>query len=79
MAKGLRTLASASKEDSTAIKSIAAVTVAFLPVIFVTALFAISLFKWNAVGNGMVILKRFWVYWAVTVPLTTITLVICVL
>lgn len=60
-------------------KTLAAVTVAFLPGTFVASFFAMPLFEWNAVGKSMVVSKRFWVYWAVTVPLTFLTLVIWVL
>lgn len=79
VAEDSRTLASASKEDSTAMKTLAAVTVAFLPGTFVAALFAMPLFEWNAVSDSMVVSKRFWIYWAVTVPLTFLTLLIWVL
>lgn len=57
-------------------KTLAAVTVAFLPGTSVAALFAMPLFEWNAISDGMIVSKRFWIYWAVTVPLTFLTLVI---
>ena len=79
VAEDSRTLASASKEDSTAMKTLAAVTVVFLPGTFVASFFAMPLFEWNAVGDGILVSKRFWVYWAVTVPLTFLTLVVWVL
>ncbi len=60
-------------------KTLAGVTVAFLPGAFVAALFAMPLFEWNAAGDGMIVSKRFWVYWAVTVPLTCLTLAVWVL
>lgn len=79
MAEDSRTLASASKEDSTAMKTLAALTVVFLPGTFVASLFAMPLFEWNAADDGMVVSKRLWVYWAVTVPLTCLTIVVWVL
>ena len=79
VAEDSRTLASASKEDSTAMKTLAAVTVAFLPGTFVASFFAMPLFEWDAVAEGIVVSKRFWIYWAVTVPLTCLTLVVWVL
>lgn len=79
VAEDSRTLASASKEDATAMKTLAAVTVAFLPGTFVAAFFAMPLFQWDAASDGMVVSKRFWVYWAVTIPLTVLTLVVWVL
>lgn len=60
-------------------KTLAAVTVAFLPGTFVAAFFAMPLFEWKAISDGMVVSKRFWIYWAVTVPLTFLTLLIWVL
>lgn len=60
-------------------KTLAAVTVAFLPGTFVAAFFSMPLFEWDAVDKGTVVSKRFWIYWAVTVPLTFLTLVVWVL
>ena len=59
-------------------KTLAAVTVAYLPGTFVATIFAMPLFEWNAIGDE-IISKRFWVYWAVSIPLTCLTLVIWVL
>lgn len=33
---------------------------------------AMPLFDWGAGGSNSVISDKFWIYWAVTVPLTTI-------
>ena len=79
VAEDSRTLASASKEDSTAMKTIAAVTIVFLPGTSVAALFAMPLFEWDAVGDSKVVSNRFWIYWAVTIPLTFLTLLFWVL
>ena len=79
VAEDSRTLASASKEDSTAMKTIAAVTIVFLPGTFIAALFAMPLFQWDAVGDSKIVSNRFWIYWAVTVPLTFLTLLVWVL
>ena len=79
VAEDSRTLASASKEDSTAMKTIAAVTIVFLPGTSVAALFAMPLFEWNAIGDSKIVSNRFWIYWAVTVPLTCLTLLFWVL
>ena len=59
-------------------KTLAAVTVAYLPGTFVAGIFAMPLFEWNAVGDE-IISKRFWVYWAVSIPLTCLTLFIWLL
>ncbi|KAL8828996.1 MAG: hypothetical protein Q9191_002276 [Dirinaria sp. TL-2023a] len=70
-----RTLASATKDDSTAMKTLAAVTVIFLPGTFVAALFSMPLFQWDTQTLGASVLSRqFWIYWAVTGPLKVVTL-----
>ena len=79
VAEDSRTLASASKEDSTAMKTIAAVTIVFLPGTSIAALFAMPLFKWDAVGDSKIVSNRFWIYWAVTIPLTFLTLLFWVI
>ena len=48
-------------------KTLAVVTVVFLPGTFVSAFFAIPMFEWD--GNN-VLSSRFWIWWAVVVPLT---------
>lgn len=57
-------------------KTLAAVTVAFLPATFVASLFAMPLLSWNASQGSPILNSRFWIYWAVTAPLTITTLVI---
>jgi len=56
-------------------KTLAAVTVAFLPGTFVASFFAMPLFHWDTTP---VVSSRFWIYWAVAVPLTLVTLLIWV-
>lgn len=75
MAQDSRKLASATKDDSTAMKTLAAVTVFFLPGTFVAAFFSMPLFRWNTEASGnSIVSKQMWVYWAVTLPLTFVTL-----
>ena len=78
VAEDSRVLASASKEDSTAMKILAAVTVFFLPMTFIAALFSMPLFRWRetTVGESSMA-EQFWVYWAVSVPLTVVTVGFC--
>jgi hypothetical protein len=54
-------------------KTIAFMTMAFLPATFFAALFALPLFDWSA---SPVIQKRFWVYWATTLPVTLLVFII---
>jgi hypothetical protein len=71
-AKDSRTLASASKRDSSSMKTLAAVTEAHLPASFL----AMPLFNWDVDQSAPVVKERFWIYWAVTVPLTLTMLII---
>lgn len=55
-------------------KTIAVLTTSFLPATWVAAFFAMPLFNWNA-GSGEPVLNRwFWVYWALTLPLTVVVM-----
>ena len=58
-------------------KTIAAVTMTFLPGTFIAALFAMPLFRWDApLSKDGIVSRHFWIYWAVTVPLTIVVLVV---
>jgi hypothetical protein len=46
-----------------------------LPGTFISTLFAIPLFNWDAESWRDVPKSRFWFYWALTVPLTILTVV----
>lgn len=78
LAEDSRYLARESKRDSTSMKAIAAVTMCFLPATFVASMFSMPIFDWDADNNRGedVVNRRFWVYWAVTVPLTVLTVVV---
>lgn len=69
-----RQIAEDSKRDSTSMKAIAAVTMCFLPGTFAASLFAMPVFRWNEPSGNDVINHRIWVYWAVTIPLTALTI-----
>ena len=78
-------LALATKDDSTAMRTLAAVTVFFLPGTFVAAFFSMPLFHWETpqqqieVDHHSTVSKQFWVYWAVTGPLTIATVALWLL
>jgi len=57
-------------------KSIALLTMIVLPGTFISTLFAVPLFNWDAESWSGVAKSRFWFYWAITLPLTILTLVI---
>lgn len=71
-----RAIASAAKRDSSAMKAIALLTMTFLPGTFVASFFAMPLLDWQAPSAGAVVSHRFWIYWAVTVPLTAVVLLL---
>ncbi|KAF3011359.1 hypothetical protein E8E14_008126 [Neopestalotiopsis sp. 37M] len=75
-------LAAAAGRDSTSMKIIALITAAYLPATFVATLFSMGMFEWKssspdtdgAGAESSSISPDFWMYWAVTIPLTVITL-----
>lgn len=62
-------LAAAARKDSSAMRSIAMMTMAFLPGTFFAALFAVP-------SMPDVVQMKFWVYWVCTLPTTIIVLVV---
>ncbi|KAF4537997.1 Magnesium transport protein transmembrane region [Lasiodiplodia theobromae] len=62
MARDSARLAGAAKRDSSSMKTIAILTTVFLPGTFVSALFSTPLVESDP--------SQFWIYWAITVPLT---------
>lgn len=62
-----REIARSTKEDSAAMKVIAVMTLFFLPGTFSATLFSIPSLYWSDDETGS---PRFWVYWAITAPLT---------
>ncbi|PVH79935.1 hypothetical protein DL98DRAFT_419531, partial [Cadophora sp. DSE1049] len=73
-----REISAAAKQDSSAMKTIAIMTMLFLPGTFVAAFFAMPLLNWAAGlsehEKGRVINPRFKYYWIVTLPLTFLVL-----
>ncbi|KAK2009781.1 hypothetical protein LZ32DRAFT_608182 [Colletotrichum eremochloae] len=71
-----RQIATNAGLDSTAMKTLAVVTMVFLPPTFIATLFSMSMFDWQssssaAAGDtGRTVVPEFWIYWAVSVPLT---------
>ncbi|PYH94041.1 hypothetical protein BO71DRAFT_477145 [Aspergillus ellipticus CBS 707.79] len=62
-------IAEASKKDSSSMKAITVLTMAFLPATFFATLFALPTLQWDA---ETVIQGKFWVYWAFTIPSTAL-------
>ncbi|RYP38601.1 hypothetical protein DL767_002537 [Monosporascus sp. MG133] len=77
-------MAVASTRDSSSMKALAVITALFLPGDFIGTLFGVEMFNWERgtagdpseskdAAPGMpkpVVMPSFWVYWAVTTPLT---------
>ncbi|KAI1088891.1 hypothetical protein F5B19DRAFT_404421 [Rostrohypoxylon terebratum] len=69
LADASRKIAEASKRDSSSMKTVAIMTMAFLPATFFAALFSVPSLDWHA---DSVIQPGFWVYWAFTLPATAL-------
>ncbi|KAH9909530.1 hypothetical protein F4778DRAFT_775446 [Xylariomycetidae sp. FL2044] len=67
-------IANLTKKDSFAMFTLAVMSVLFLPGAWVATLFSMSMFNWQAQDGAAVLTPRFWIYWAVTVPLTLVVL-----
>ncbi|KAK4069936.1 uncharacterized protein Triagg1_6731 [Trichoderma aggressivum f. europaeum] len=74
LAQDSREMAVSSKQDSSAMKIIALLTTFFLPGTFIASFFAMPLFNWSEPSLHQVANSHFWVYWAVTGPLTLATM-----
>ncbi|KAL4783757.1 hypothetical protein BJX76DRAFT_357661 [Aspergillus varians] len=70
IAQDSREIAAASKRDSSSMKIIAFLTTFFLPATFVATFFSMPLFNWDNASINHVATRHFWVFWALTAPLT---------
>lgn len=61
-----------SQRDTSAMKTVAIVTMVFLPGTFVASFFAMPMLNWDAAAYDKIVSRRFWIYWVVTVPLTVL-------
>lgn len=85
-------MAVASSRDSSSMKALAVITAIFLPGEFMSSLFGMGIFDWQSDGsdganggagggsgdgdNDPVVGYDFWVYWAITIPLTILILIL---
>ncbi|KAI1660408.1 glycoside hydrolase family 31 protein [Daldinia decipiens] len=73
LADASRRIAEATRHDSSSMRTVAIMTMAFLPATFFAALFALPSLDWHAESvAGVVRNPGFWVYWAFTLPSTAI-------
>lgn len=60
-----------TNEDSSSMRTIAALTMIFLPGTFISSVFGMTFF--DSAGGSFFVLKKWWLYLAITVPLTLLT------
>ncbi|OJJ50609.1 hypothetical protein ASPZODRAFT_126502 [Penicilliopsis zonata CBS 506.65] len=63
----------AAQSDSAAMKTIAVLTLIFLPATFVSAIFSTSFFNFDAGSGDWGMSDKFWMFWAVSIPITLVT------
>ncbi|POR32280.1 Uncharacterized protein TPAR_07505 [Tolypocladium paradoxum] len=63
-------IADATRSDSAAMRTIAFVSLLFLPATFLSAIFSTTFFKFDDGSGRWMVSDKFWVYWAVAIPLT---------
>ncbi|KAI9797187.1 MAG: hypothetical protein M1833_005596 [Piccolia ochrophora] len=66
-------IASASKRDSSAMKTVALITAIFLPGTFVATFFSMSMFEWQGTleqSERRMVSPYLWIYFVVTIPFT---------
>lgn len=66
----------AAQMDSEAMKTISFLTLTFLPATFISAIFSTSFFNYNGGSEEWSVSTKFWLYWAVAIPITVITSVL---
>jgi len=67
-------IAAATKRDSSAMKTIAVMTMAFLPATFLAALFAFPALEWERKIH--IEMDGFGLYWAVAIPATAMVFLV---
>jgi len=76
IARDSKKIAAATRKDSSAMKTIAILTIIFLPGTFIAALFSTGLFTFTEPSSDSIVSPEFWVYWAVALPVTILVLLI---
>ncbi|KIX04476.1 uncharacterized protein Z518_05346 [Rhinocladiella mackenziei CBS 650.93] len=75
IAEASKRIAEETKRDGTSMKTLAVVTLVFLPGTTVSSILAMPVFDWDA-KDGAVVNPRIWVYFALAIPLTVLTITI---
>jgi Mg2+ and Co2+ transporter CorA len=66
----------ATQRDGRAMKTLAFLSLAFLPATFVSAIFSMSFYNFNPDTGKWILSSKVWIYWAVTIPVTVLTVLI---
>lgn len=66
-----------TQSDGIAMRTVACVTLIALPATFVSSIFSMSFFNFNSDGDSKFISDNFWIFWAITIPLTISASVFC--
>ncbi|KAG6358377.1 hypothetical protein INS49_014261 [Diaporthe citri] len=66
-----------TQSDSTAMRTVAFVTLSALPAMFVSSIFSMSFFNFDSDATSGFISDKFWIFWAITIPLTIGISVFC--
>ncbi|KAF2732091.1 hypothetical protein EJ04DRAFT_578618 [Polyplosphaeria fusca] len=69
-------IAQAVRNDSIPMRTIAYVTLIFLPGAYVAAIFGMNFFQFAPESQTLVLGTDFWLYWAITAPVTLLTLLV---
>jgi Mg2+ and Co2+ transporter CorA len=70
-----------SRQDNNNMRSIAVVGLVYLPGTFVSGLFGMNFFDFSAESDhqSWKVSNKLWIYWAITLPLTLVTVLVWVL
>ncbi|KAH6677278.1 hypothetical protein B0J14DRAFT_651165 [Halenospora varia] len=68
-----------NKRDSSAMKTLAVLALVFLPGTFVATLHSSPFFDFKPLALGAIVSPQFWIYWAISIPLTIIVTIIWLL
>lgn len=66
----------AAQKDSAAMKTVAFLTLAFLPATFISAIFSTSFFNFDTEQGIWAVSDKIWIFWVVSVPVTSITILL---
>ena len=73
-------LASIARRDNATMKALALIGVLYLPGTFISGIFGMSFFNYNPPSNNdsadWMMSDKFWIYWAITIPVTIFTVML---